>query len=357
MSGREGRRIEPGTDAAARRRVETFEDKLAEARKRRLKSLSQTPVAANVTHAARRMRDPDYEPSASAESRRRPVMWAAMAALLLPLFALAWIARPEGGIGAPDTRGPASPVASDRVDTIAAPGIEAAEPTEIAELAAPAPGAPAPLPAATIERAPQVFPAPRPLMAEVGPVSEPEPAAPPPGLAAMRRPPPRPLAASARPAPDSPDDAGAPSIAAVETGSDAQPVLSRMQAVPVVFHVPTRTPPDIVSALRDAAVGAGFELGEARRQGVTIRQSNVRFFHPADRPAAARLAAAAGAELRDFTNYRPSPPEGTIEFWAEGSAPEVTRQRGMADGVIDGLRRDLDGMRRGLAGAIRSIGD
>ena len=50
----------------------------------------------------------------------------------------------------------------------------------------------------------------------------------------------------------------------------------------------------------------------------TISETNIRYFHPADRAAAEDLAGALGARLRDFTGYSPSPPDGTIELWLAG---------------------------------------
>ena len=50
-----------------------------------------------------------------------------------------------------------------------------------------------------------------------------------------------------------------------------------------------------------------------------ISERNLRYFHDADRAEAARLARAYGAELRDFTWFRPEPLPGTAELWLSGA--------------------------------------
>jgi hypothetical protein len=56
---------------------------------------------------------------------------------------------------------------------------------------------------------------------------------------------------------------------------------------------------------------------------VTIRQTQVRYYHPEDAAAADLVAAAVGGPARDFTDFRPQPPAGTVEVWLEGElAPE-----------------------------------
>lgn len=118
--------------------------------------------------------------------------------------------------------------------------------------------------------------------------------------------------------------------------------------VPVVFHTPARSTQDQTDALRADAFTAGFDLGEARHQPVRIRAANVRYYHPEDRENAARLAEATGAELRDFTWFRPQPANGTLELWAEGRSglPAAEPER---PGVFEGIRRDLGLIRRDIA--------
>ncbi len=67
-----------------------------------------------------------------------------------------------------------------------------------------------------------------------------------------------------------------------------------------------------------SATGLAVELRDP--VGFKISSSNVRFFHEADREAAAGVAGALSARLRDFTSFRPSPEPGTIEVWLAGAS-------------------------------------
>ena len=59
-----------------------------------------------------------------------------------------------------------------------------------------------------------------------------------------------------------------------------------------------------------------------------MSQTNLRFFHDADAPAAADVAALLAAPLagaaptvRDFTHFVPAPAAGAIELWIAGEPP------------------------------------
>jgi hypothetical protein len=121
---------------------------------------------------------------------------------------------------------------------------------------------------------------------------------------------------------------------------------------PVIFHTPNRSAQDQLDALRTDAALAGFDLGKAHRQPMRIRDANVRYFHEEDRAMAALLAEATGAELRDFTWFRPQPAIGTLELWAEGRSglPAAEPER---PGVFAGIRRDLGLIRRDIANLLR----
>lgn len=50
-----------------------------------------------------------------------------------------------------------------------------------------------------------------------------------------------------------------------------------------------------------------------------VSATHVRYYRGEDLAAAKQVAALAGATVRDFTNYSPSPAEGTVELWLAGS--------------------------------------
>ena len=102
---------------------------------------------------------------------------------------------------------------------------------------------------------------------------------------------------------------------------DLPPPLIRPAAKPpfdLIVHAPATLPAadfaDIAAALSDLGVG---EL-DPKPVGITVRESNVRFFHPEDAAAAGRVAEALGIRSRDFTDYTPRPPRGTVELWLAG---------------------------------------
>lgn len=67
---------------------------------------------------------------------------------------------------------------------------------------------------------------------------------------------------------------------------------------------------------------AGFTVTETAETGVTIRETNVRYYHLADAEAAQALAARLGVTARDFTGFSPTPPQGMIEVWVQGPATD-----------------------------------
>lgn len=78
----------------------------------------------------------------------------------------------------------------------------------------------------------------------------------------------------------------------------------------------------VLSPLTAQLVKAGFNVTATAETGTTIRETNVRYYHPADAEAAKVLAAELDVTARDFTNVSPSPPAGLIEVWLRGSAVE-----------------------------------
>ncbi len=68
---------------------------------------------------------------------------------------------------------------------------------------------------------------------------------------------------------------------------------------------------------------AGFGESEMRPVQLSVSTTNVRYFHEENRAAAAAVAeilrAAWGqSQLKDYTDYTPSPSVGTIEIWLRG---------------------------------------
>ncbi len=93
-----------------------------------------------------------------------------------------------------------------------------------------------------------------------------------------------------------------------------------VEGVVVRVHAPASVADEDLAALQDALGATGYPVADPKRVDFQISRSNVRYYHQRDLPAARELADAAGAVLRDFTGFRPSPPEGTVELWVKGPA-------------------------------------
>jgi hypothetical protein len=114
-----------------------------------------------------------------------------------------------------------------------------------------------------------------------------------------------------------------------------------------VFVPPSRpgnTTEATVAALRDT----GLPVGTPRNSGFTIRQSHVRYYHSRDAEFATILADAVGGPARDFTDFRPAPPAGTLEIWLSGqAAPRGTGTRSGGNPLVILRDRLVQSLRRG----------
>jgi hypothetical protein len=172
--------------------------------------------------------------------------------------------------------------------------------------------------------------------------------------------PPLPVALPAGPSALTPLDA-APAVFAAppappltpETGSDVR--IPNGDALFVRIVVPETVSDAEAEDLAGLLRTAGVADGRISRVAFKVNDTHLRFYHAEDAEAAAAVAELAGSEARDFTSFRPSPPEGTIEFFIAGdrtspppraaAAPkrarpqppdELTRMR---DRIVNRLRR------------------
>ncbi|MEL6643550.1 MAG: hypothetical protein AAFQ79_06415 [Pseudomonadota bacterium] len=143
----------------------------------------------------------------------------------------------------------------------------------------------------------------------------------------------------------------APSLATAETTETLEPLriaaasnvmrreLSSLRETEIEVRLPNVQAPSFdaavfVHAPRSAQVAALTAQAILQTSGLTvsltdpvnfgIRTSNVRYFHAEDRAAAVQVARLLGAELRDFTTFRPSPRIGTVEVWVAGRSTVPT---------------------------------
>ena len=86
----------------------------------------------------------------------------------------------------------------------------------------------------------------------------------------------------------------------------------------VTVFVPQTTDASIADEIASDLTARGHSISAITPVNLKISERNIRFFHEEDRGEAARLAEAYDARLRDFTSFRPSPAEGTVEIWLAG---------------------------------------
>jgi hypothetical protein len=135
-----------------------------------------------------------------------------------------------------------------------------------------------------------------------------------------------------------PDLAGPPAAGSAPDVDAAAPEPLPAEPVgtgTVFFHAPDTVAASLVE--REASLVAeatGLSTSVKEPVSFTISSSNVRYFHPEDREAAAAVAEALSARLRDFTDFEPAPDVGTIEVWLEGE-PEAAEAASVAPAAVE----------------------
>ena len=115
---------------------------------------------------------------------------------------------------------------------------------------------------------------------------------------------------------------------------DARPRVSEPVSVTppvsplkVTILVPAASDLNTAEAIASDTEARGHELTRIRQVNLSISEPNVRYFYDEDRAEAERLAEAYGAEVKDFTWFRPAPERGTTEIWLSGSGGRAPAAR------------------------------
>ena len=94
----------------------------------------------------------------------------------------------------------------------------------------------------------------------------------------------------------------------------------------VVLNAPNTLSDEEVATAANEIRETGMSIGQVERVDFRISATQVRFFRPEDEAPAAVMANRIGAQARDFTSYRPSPPAGTIEIFLAGGSVSTARR-------------------------------
>jgi hypothetical protein len=103
-------------------------------------------------------------------------------------------------------------------------------------------------------------------------------------------------------------------------GAQGPNAAAGFDGVFVRVAVPGTVPDPEVEALVGVLQDVGLGDGRFTRVNFTVTETHVRYYLPADAEAAATLGEIIGADVRDHTNFRPSPPDGTLEIYIAGDS-------------------------------------
>ena len=117
----------------------------------------------------------------------------------------------------------------------------------------------------------------------------------------------------------------------------------RANLVDVSLFVPTSVTGSAVREQQSALSETGYALSGTLRVNFAVSRTQVRYYHPEDLETSRRIANSIGADLRDFTEYQPSPPEGTIEVWLKGTPNRVARSQS-GRSILERLRVGFRGL-------------
>ncbi|MEM8959834.1 MAG: hypothetical protein AAGC86_18735, partial [Pseudomonadota bacterium] len=100
--------------------------------------------------------------------------------------------------------------------------------------------------------------------------------------------------------------------------------LSDLKNIRLRVYAPSSLSNASIAPTLASLTALGVKVRSADRVDFRVRATQVRLYHEADRQGAIKIAEATGARLRDFTDYSPSPPFGTVELWLAGTSLRAT---------------------------------
>ena len=98
------------------------------------------------------------------------------------------------------------------------------------------------------------------------------------------------------------------------------------EAYEAVLNAPSTLTEEEINKVAASVRETGMSLDGVNRVKFKISAHQVRFFYSEDATLASAVAQHIGAQARDFTDYRPSPPAGLIEIYLAGKGNSVARK-------------------------------
>ncbi len=98
------------------------------------------------------------------------------------------------------------------------------------------------------------------------------------------------------------------------------------EAYEAVLNAPSTLTEEEIGIVAASVRETGMSLDGVNRVNFKISAKQVRFFYSDDAKLASAVAQHIGAQARDFTDYRPSPPVGSIEIYLAGKGNSVARK-------------------------------
>ena len=98
------------------------------------------------------------------------------------------------------------------------------------------------------------------------------------------------------------------------------------EAYEAVLNAPSTLTEEEINIVAASVRETGMSLDGVNRVNFKISAKQVRFFYSDDAKLASAVAQHIGAQARDFTDYRPSPPVGSIEIYLAGKGNSVARK-------------------------------
>lgn len=125
------------------------------------------------------------------------------------------------------------------------------------------------------------------------------------------------------------------SLGTAEPGQGDETAVLQLAPHNIRIFAPANVPETVAGDMAVKIGLVGFDVSSIKSVGFTISSDNVRFYHRQDAETAQVLADMIGAKARDFTDFSPRPPVGTVELWLAGTASKPQKRRVLRSGVRD----------------------